>query len=287
VRPEHLGATGSGDEYAVLQQWANLLGGGGDGQIDGAHQLGAQIVLSGRRNFKIAGNGQLAMGNGAPVAVGYSALVFKNCSDFQFSGVTIDGNRGSRRPKEVMAHNIQFQSCHNFKVENVASLNAVCDGFYIASPTPTDVSSHCSDFTFEDCRAEKCSRQGMSIIQGHRGTIRNCTFSNTHGISPQAGIDLESNPGNPVGSIDTITIEGCLFVNNKGYGFQVFHLAHPGDIELQSCTFQNNGRGPILWGAKSGTVSDCRFAGATKANVITTSGARGEARFRLVRPKIG
>jgi hypothetical protein len=186
----------------------------------------------------------------------------------------------------VPAHNVQFLSCQRFKVEDVTSLNAVVDGFYLASSRPLDAQSHCSDFVFDGCRTDTCFRQGMSIIQGHRGTVRKCVFENTRGTAPQAGVDLESNEGNPAGSIESITFDQCRFVGNAGYGLQVSHMSLPRDIEVIACAFDENGKGPISWGAASGTIADCEFAGSRNKNIIRTTGRKGDARFLLVRPRI-
>jgi len=288
LKPEHLGATGKGDEHALLQQWANLLGDGVNGEVNGHHDVGAQIVVRRRRDFAIFGNGRIRMADGAPVRSGFSILAFVECSVFTVAWITFDGNRSRRIPKEMPAHNVQFLGCHRFRVSGVRSVDAVVDGFYIASPTPKDATSHCSDFMFDECVADGCFRQGMSIIQGHRGTLRNCVFTNTHGTAPQAGLDLESNPGNPDGSISDITIDTCRFVGNAGYGFQVSYMATPIEIELLNSVFEDNARGPILWGAGSGTIADCRFLGDDPTrNVIRTFGPKGAARFRLVRPIVG
>lgn len=285
LRPEHLGAKG-GDEHPILQQWANLLGNGVDGQLDRHHTLGAKITIEDRSNFKIGGTGRLSMASSTPVEAGYSPIAFVRCTDFELSGITVDGNRQKRRPKEVMAHNIQFQACHRFRVNGVSSINAVCDGFYIASPTPENIASHCSDFIFQACLAQNCYRQGMSIIQGHQGKIISCTFSNTNGTAPQAGVDLESSRSNPEGSIEAITFERCQFVENRGFGLQVSYMKNPNNINIQSCVFRGNDSGPIAWGARSGTIANCHFVGDVGGNIITTIGAKGDAHFRLVRPII-
>lgn len=287
LRPEHLGATGSGDEHPILQQWASLLGDGVQGQIDGSHTLGAQIVFNGRKDFSVGGTGRLAMAGNAPAAKGFSALVFINCSNFEVSGVTVDGNRAARGQAEVPVHNVQFQACHGFKATNVVSQNAPCDGFYIASPTPNDTSSHCSDFTFTGCRAENNARQGLSLIQGHRGTFTGCTFTGTHGISPEAGVDLESNPGNPDASITDVIFDQCHFTGNRGFGFQVYHQAGPDAVTLRNCAFQGNGRGPVEWGARSGTIDRPHFVGSRKADAVKLVGDPARARFKMVRPKFG
>jgi hypothetical protein len=99
----------------------------------------------------------------------------------------------------------------------------------------------------------------MSIIQGHNGTVRNCVFSGTRGTPPQAGLDLESNKNDPLGSIDTITIENSQFEGNAGYGLQISSIASPTNIFVSGCTFKDNGRGPILWVGHNGTISNSKF----------------------------
>ena len=71
-------------------------------------------------------------------------------------------------------------------------------------------------------------RQGMSVIDVDGLTVRDSTFRATHGVPPQAGVDLE--PDLPTQRLSRINFTNCSFLNNTGAGFQVV----PGNLDSTS-----------------------------------------------------
>lgn len=261
LSPSHLGATGLGDEQGLLQHWASLLGDGRDGELGETYYAGREVVVSGKRDFTISGNGGIAASDSSPVASGHGILVFKRCSNFFLKDVTLDGRRRTRGGGEVAAHNIQFLSCQHFSVQGVHSVNAVCDAIYIASSTPENMATHCDTFQFRDCLAHNSFRQGLSLIQGRQGKFEKCTFSSSSGTAPAAGVDIESNGKEPLGSTFGLIFDECRFLDNDGYGLQVSGKNAPHDIEVTNSYFSDNKKGPILWGATSGIINNVNFNG--------------------------
>jgi len=63
-------------------------------------------------------------------------------------------------------------------------------------------------------------RQGMSVISVDGLLVENCTFANTWGTAPGAGIDLE--PDGDDQSLVDIAIRNCTFENNEGHEILVY-----------------------------------------------------------------
>jgi hypothetical protein len=84
------------------------------------------------------------------------------------------------------------------------------DGFYVNGAT---------DVWFCAVTADYNRRQGLSIIDVDGLTVANSVFSNTQGVRPSAGVDLE--PNNPSQRITGVRIEHSQFIDNAGAGIQI------------------------------------------------------------------
>lgn len=292
LTPEMFGANAAQDDHtAVMTALFDQLDRGSIVRMDGKYRLTSGITISRKSSFSIEGAGILTMRSGTPVAHGYWILYFVECSDFRMSSVIVDANRAGRLPAEVPAHSIIFQSCTMFTCENVKSVNAVCDGFYIASATPERRETHCSNFKFIDCVADNCFRQGCSIIQAHRAVFSGGAFTNTQGTAPAAGIDLECDPGAPIGAISDISFRKVRFSGNRGFGLLVSTVSRPEEIEAIDCVFENNLGGALSWGATTGRIIRPRISGFHDGSVRGAidvpagDGWRGGAGTAIVGPR--
>lgn len=72
------------------------------------------------------------------------------------------------------------------------------------------------DVVLQDVISDDHYRQGMSVISVVGLRVRNCTFSNTNGTAPSAGIDFEPNDRND--RLENIVMDGVTIANNSGNG---------------------------------------------------------------------
>jgi hypothetical protein len=70
-----------------------------------------------------------------------------------------------------------------------------------------------------DCVADKNRRQGVSIVHGKKIRVHGCTFSDTSGTAPMAGIDVE--PDKVDRGVLGVVISHCKLIGNQGYGIIV------------------------------------------------------------------
>lgn len=63
------------------------------------------------------------------------------------------------------------------------------DGVYVGSGN----NGYCENFLIDAVRVRHCRRNGISIVAGANGEIRNCDIENIQGTAPAGGIDLEPN----------------------------------------------------------------------------------------------
>jgi polygalacturonase len=65
------------------------------------------------------------------------------------------------------------------------------DGIYVGS----DAQDFCEDFLIENVKVRNCRRNGISVVAGRNGVIRNFDIAKIDATNPAGGIDLE--PDNP------------------------------------------------------------------------------------------
>lgn len=290
LTPEMFGAGGgASDDTAALIQWSRKLGHGVNGRAQGEYIVNGRMRIVDRSNFAITGGGTFRVKDAAPVDEAYSIFEFIRCSHWLLRGVTCDGNRANRLPAESGGHLVRVRECKYFRIDGIKTVNGTTDGIYLCSSTPSNFASHCSNFTISNVEADNNFRQGMSIIEGHEGLIVGGTFSNSNGAAPEAGIDMESNIGNPDGSISNISVFGSLFERNSGYGILVSGVRLPSDIKIANSILRNNALGAISFGATSGEILNPLIEGMPATILrgaidFPASVAPGTGKVKLVNP---
>ena len=112
---------------------------------------------------------------------------------------------------------IEVQGAKNVLIEGLRVEDTGGDGFYIDGGSSRLWSE---DITIRDCVSENNHRQGISVISAVNLTVENCTFSDTNGTAPEAGIDLE--PDAPNQRLENIVIRNSIFENNHGHEMLVY-----------------------------------------------------------------
>ncbi|WP_292601272.1 hypothetical protein [Mesorhizobium sp.] len=288
IRPQMLGALGVGDDRPALLLFLSRLGNGIDGIIDLDHTISAELTISGKSNFRLSGLGTIKIANGTAVATGFGGILISGCTDFVLEDFTVDGNRANRVPAETTTHLVNIRSCSDFTIQRVKAINGTTDGFYFASSTPATKSTHSHDFAVIDCIADNNFRQGMSIVQGYNWRIEGGRYVNTNGTAPQAGIDLESNSGNPDHSIENGALVDVHFENNSGYGLQVSSESKPRNISVVRPRFIDNTLGAVTWGGYSGgKLIDAYISGGDDdltRGVIDVGASPDVGHLQIIRP---
>jgi polygalacturonase len=98
-------------------------------------------------------------------------------------------------------------------------------------------------------------RNGMSITNVIGMKVYDSEFSDTHGTSPQCGIDVEPNKDiDGLGYNDQIWIQNCRIVGNAAYGVNVWNRSR--NLTIYKCTIaQNKSCGIVTRGLTGGTFT--------------------------------
>ena len=184
---------------------------------------------------------------------------------------------------------LDLAGCTNVLVEGLRLENSGGDGIYVGA---TKNLAGCKDVVIRDVICDGHHRQGISVISAENLLIERCTFSNTKGTAPQAGIDLE--PNSEGEQLTNCVIRDCLFENNSGGGMyaylkQLDKTTKPVSILFERCVV----RGGLDAGIAVAAVKDdgpkgiiefrqCSVDGCAKAGAYVVDKSREGALVRFV-----
>ncbi len=180
---------------------------------------------------------------------------------------------------------LQFGSCENIKILGLTLKDSGGDGIYLGVGDKTK--PYCSNVTIKDVICDNNYRQGISVISAQNMTIENCTFKNTWGTKPEAGIDLEPNLNTEV--LTNCLIKNCVFENNKGAGIQFWlsplsGKSAPLSVKFEKCRVTSDKGGGIYVGGlkENGPAGLIEFKKCTVENVVSYGAQFGKTADRAL-----
>ena len=190
---------------------------------------------------------EIAAKRGAFLNIGAHLLGFTSCTNVAIVGL---GHGATIRmwkedylkppyAKSEYRHALVFESCANVLVEGVEIVGSGGDGIYLGGKYST-----CKNIVLRDVVCAENNRQGLSVISADGLLVENCTFRDTRGTPPAAGIDFEPNFWWQCAK--NVRLRDCAFVGNEGNGIE-FALGwfdgrtDPVDIAIENCRCEGNG----------------------------------------------
>jgi hypothetical protein len=188
--------------------------------------------------YTLRGNGATLLAPaGAPVVAGNWILRIHGGAWLVVDGLNFDGNRDTRSPAQVAAHNIMLSATRDIELSNVQSIDGVTDNLYVYGETPveTDPAKFSQRVTITNPVMRNAYRNDISIINcdqcrivgDGKGKSSSCQLTDANGQDPEAGIDFEPNPGSAVPGIVNSSVEGCYIAHNEGRCVQLSSVASP------------------------------------------------------------
>jgi parallel beta-helix repeat protein len=224
--------------------------GGGKDCVDGgiAPRSDSRIVLAPDATLKAKAN---STGN-------YCVLRIKGVSNVTVTGGTIDGNRaaGTGPGGSQYGYAIGIVGSTNIVIDSMLLKNAWGDGIVTDNTRVPDPVVTTANVLINNVVSDNNRRQGLSILNGTDILVQNSVFSNSNGVAPQDGIDIE--PGGDTNFAKRITIIGCNAKNNAGHGINVQGTStgvNVEDINLTGNTVTSNSLNGINLYTASGGVN--------------------------------
>jgi hypothetical protein len=204
---------------------------------------------------------------------------------------------------------LDFDSCTGIRILGLTIKDSGGDGIYLGVDKSGQLYN--KNVLIRDVICDNNYRQGISVISAEDLTIENCTFRNTGGTAPEAGIDLEPNfpderltrcvirnstfVDNRGAGIQfwlgqfssktadiSVTIENCRVTSDKGGGIFVGGIRGDGPgglIDFRKCTVENTAQYGLLLYAKSADRALARFTDCTWKNTAAGEGSDSVSPF--------
>lgn len=209
------------------------------------------VRLRSRMHLSLATGARLvAKPNAAPRAY---VLLAEQVENVEISGGRIIGERDSHLAASgEWGHGIRIRGCSAVTVRDIHISRCWGDGISAGGIrlVKGGPSRPGRDYVFENVVCTGNRRQGLTLGSSRHVRVRGCTFSDTGGTPPGAGIDIEPDTG----VASDIVIENCLVQGNRGPGISLYKRA--AGVTVRKCTIERNRGDGIL----AVTAIDCVFA---------------------------
>jgi|GEM_PF-374901 len=186
-------------------------------------------------------------------------LMVMQVNDVEISGGRIIGDRDQHLGTTgEWGHGIMIRGSNRVTVRDIHISNGWGDGISIGGAAQTGAPTIPStEVAISNIVCTNNRRQGLTIGCSRNVKVYDSEFSNSNGIAPQCGIDIEPDV-NDLRTTDSVHIQNCLMRGNKGNGVLVYKRVT--NVTVKSCTMEyNGGYGLLTVGAATGYVAQNRF----------------------------
>lgn len=219
-------------------------------------------VIDPLTGVSLVSNQKITMENGAVLrcapsdsAAVYSVIKVLGVSNVLIQGGTIVGDRTTHiGTAGESGMGIYIANSSNVTVRDVQTVNCWGDGIYVGG---TGTTGKCTNVLIENVKSYNNRRQGLTIAAADGVLVDGGWFTNTNGVAPEAGIDIEPNPGK--GEVSNVVVRNANCDGNNGCGIAVSQTIC-NNVKLIENTVTNNG----LNGIQSAYIgSDLLISGNT------------------------
>lgn len=253
------GAYGDGvhDDTDAFQAAINALPSDG-GTV---HVPAGTYVIDPTRNVRLRSKMHLHLATGAKLMAkrneadrAYVLMVYK-VSDVEISGGQIIGDRDNHLGTTgEWGHAIMVRGSKRVTIRDIHLSKCWGDGLSIGGAMVTNAPAiPSSDVVVANIVSTNNRRQAISIGRSNNVKVYDCEFSDTNGIDPGCGIDVEPDADDN-GTASTVHIENCVVRNNQGNGIQVYKRVS--GVTIKQCTIEyNGGHGLLTIGPVGGYIA--------------------------------
>jgi hypothetical protein len=168
-------------------------------------------------------------------------------------------------------HCFAIADCDNIEASNFIMQDSGGDGVFIAAFAAPPAKQYSENIILRNIICDNNRRQGISLISVQNLLLEHCSFKNTKGTLPEAGLDLE--PDAATERLVNIEFRRCSFTNNFGNGIQLAMLnlrntSTPISVTFNDCYVSQNS---ITTNTAPGTFyQKCEIsAGASESDFVT------------------
>jgi hypothetical protein len=193
----------------------------------------------------------------------FHAVKILNVSNVIFEGGTVIGERVTHvGVTGESGMGIYVANGSGITIKDVQIKDCWGDGIYVGG---TGTTGQSTNVRIENVTSDNNRRQGLTIAAAYSVVVDGGRFTNTNGVAPEAGIDIEPNPGK--GPVENVVVQNARCSSNNGSGIAVSQTICK-NVKLVNNTCISN----VKDGITSGYIgSDLAILG----NTITGNGDHG------------
>lgn len=218
-------------------------------------------VIDPTRNVRLRSNMHLQLAPGATLRAkrndqerAYVLMAYK-VSNVEISGGRIIGDRDNHLGTTgEWGHGIMVRGSSLVTIRDIHISRCWGDGISIGGAMVTNAPTiPCSDVVVANVVCTGNRRQGITIGCARNVKVYDSEFSDTNGIAPACGIDIEPD-SNDSRITTTVHIENCLIRNNAGNGVLIHKRVN--GVTIRRCVAEHNGgHGILTIGPESGYIA--------------------------------
>ena len=278
VTPQMYGAFGDGkaDDTQAIKSAINALG-GNDCILHfptGTYLVSEDIPLVSNMTLEGEGNNSIIKRIGNALEK-YNVILCEGIDNVTIKNIHIQGDRNEHMgAMGEWGACIGLYSTSNVTIKDCKLTDGWGDGVYVGT-----LEGPCTNTIVEGCLIDNNRRQGISVINSDRLTVRNCTITNTNGTIPEGGIDFESNYDTDI--CKNNIVENCIFYGNIGGSIIIGNQKIKYEVIVRDCTSSDNSGvkiyGTSVEGVERGylTVQNCDLRNDKRCFEIEGKSAAG------------
>jgi len=205
----------------------------------------------------------------------YLALEADVIHDVEISGGQIIGDRDTHTGSTGEGgHCIKIRGSARVTIRDMLLTKGWGDGISVGGkPQYKKHLIYCEDVVVANVVCNGNRRNGLSITNVIGMKVYDSEFSDTHGTTPQCGIDVEPNRDiDDNGYNDQVWIENCVMSGNAAYGMNVWNRAR--NLTVTRCVIRDNKScGIVTTGLNSGKFTNNQIYNNMKTGLFVKDGS--------------
>lgn len=227
----------------------------------------------------LASNQHITFQTGVEVDAKPGAFLTDNQCLFTASAktnITLDGYGATLKMQKAAyttgehRHGLNILSSSNITVQGLTIKDTGGDGIYLGT---TGTTKYNSNVTLTDVVSDNNRRQGISIISVDGLTVNRCSFINTTGTVPAAGMDFEPNAASH--RLTNVNVSNTTIYGNDGWGVLVYDIYQNNTSAPMSMTFTDCSVGTDGFGVYDRNTGDPARGAAAPTGLITLDNLAG------------
>lgn len=256
INVRSMGAMGNGvnDDTAAFQAAFNALPASGGTVVvpNGTYMINAVTGISMPSHSRLSMDASAQLSAIPNDSQRYAVLKVSNVNNVEILGGHIAGERTKHQGTAgEWGYAIDVEGSNTVSVHDIGLSNCWGDGMMVTAIGSGTSQIMVKGVTINRVTSTNNRRQGLTIGPAEQIYVVNSSFTDSNGVAPQAGIDIEPQTQ---GTTQEVRIENSVLSNNVGNGLEL-HANVTGLVLTSSQAENNQGFGVFDYGADNSQIT--------------------------------